>query len=83
VQVLDTLRLVVEQEPVPPARLQPGVPRDLDVICLKCLEKSPTRRYATAGDLAEDLHRFREGLPIAARPIGPVGRTCQPPDKGI
>jgi WD40 repeat protein/anti-sigma factor RsiW len=75
VSVLDTLDQVAECEPVPPARLQPGVPRDLNVICLKCLEKSPAQRYASAGELAEDLERFLEGRPTRARPVGRVGRA--------
>jgi serine/threonine protein kinase len=71
---LETLELVRNREPVPPRALNPGVPRDLETVCLKCLEKDPARRYATAGAMADDPRRFLEGRPVAARPVGPAGR---------
>jgi serine/threonine protein kinase/Tfp pilus assembly protein PilF len=66
--VLETLEQVRALDPVPPRRLQPAVPRDLETICLACLRKEPQRRYATALDLAEDLRRFLDGRPIRQRP---------------
>ena len=72
--VLDTLEQVREREPVPPSQLQTKVPRDLETICLKCLEKDPGRRYADVRSLAEDLRRYQAGEPIVARPVSPFGR---------
>ena len=72
--VLETLDDVRSREPIPPRRLRPGVPRDLETICLKCLEKAPARRYASASAMAEDLERFLDNRPILARPAGVVDR---------
>ena len=71
----ELLRQVVENEPISPRLLNPSIPRDLETICLKCLEKEPARRYATAQTVAEELGRFLAGEPVMARPTGPAGKA--------
>ncbi len=75
--VAESLDQIRHRDPVPPRRLNPGIPRDLETICLKCLRKDPTRRYETAGVLADDLRRFVNGLPIAARPISRLEKAAR------
>ncbi len=74
---LETLVQVVHNDPVAPGRLQPKVPRDLENICLKCLNKEPARRYPSGVALAEDLDRYLAGEPVRARPVGIVSRAAR------
>ncbi|MEZ6060334.1 MAG: protein kinase [Planctomycetaceae bacterium] len=77
---VQTLIQVTHSECVPPRLLNPAIPRSLEVICLKCLEKDAERRYRTAGDLAEDLRRFLAHQPILARPASwfeRAGKWCR------
>ncbi|MBN8246173.1 MAG: serine/threonine protein kinase [Verrucomicrobia bacterium] len=73
----ETLAQVRDQAPVSPRLLNPAIPADLETICLKCLEKSPTRRYATAREFAEDLGRWERGESIRARPATPLERAAK------
>jgi serine/threonine protein kinase/WD40 repeat protein len=72
-----TLRHVVEDDPVSPRSLRPTLPRDLEAICLKCLQKRPELRYASAALLAKDLQRFVAGQPTTARPLTPPQRLVK------
>jgi hypothetical protein len=71
----ETLEQVRNQDPVPPRRLNSRIPRDLETICLKCLEKAPERRYRTAEVLADDLRLWLDGHPIKARRVSPIGHA--------
>ena len=77
---LDTIRKVVDEEPISPRKLDNGVDIDLETICLRCLQKNPAVRYSSAEELATDLERWLEGKPILARPIGrleQLSRWCR------
>ena len=74
---VETLQRVATEEPVPPRRLRPDTPRDLEAICLKCLAKSPAHRYASAAALADDLTRFLSAKPTVARPLGTIRRAIK------
>jgi serine/threonine-protein kinase len=69
------LQQLLEAEPVPLRTLAPGVDRDLETLCHKCLEKQPSRRYGSAEELARDLERYARGEPVLARRLGPAART--------
>ena len=71
----ETLDQVRNQDPVPPRRLNGRIPRDLETICLTCLEKAPNRRYRSAEALAGDLRLWLEGRPIKARRVSPMGHA--------
>jgi WD40 repeat protein len=73
----EIIQQVLADDPVSPRALQPSIPRDLETICLKCLQKEPARRYASADELADDLRRFRDHRPIRARPVGPIERAIR------
>jgi serine/threonine protein kinase len=75
--VLEILEQVKTIEPVPPTRLVPGLPRDIETITLKCLQKDPGKRYDSAAALTADLHRFVAGEPIVARPVPPWARAIK------
>jgi hypothetical protein len=75
--MVDTLTKVKEQPPEPPHKINPRVPHDLEVICLKCLEKSPKRRYSSAQGVADDLRAWQEHRPIAARGVGAIERSAR------
>lgn len=74
---VETIRQVIADEPVPPSRLNRAVDRNIETICLKCLEKDPSRRYTSAEALGDDLARYVEGKPIVARPLGHVQRALR------
>lgn len=73
----ETVVQVLSKDPVPVRQLRPDCPLDLETICLKCLEKSPAKRYQSAADLAGDLHRYRTHQPILARPAGLAERLLK------
>ena len=75
--VATLIKQVIDDEPPSPRKLNLQVPRDLETICLKCLEKKPTQRFQTAAELADELQRFRQHQPINTRPVGVAGRVLR------
>ncbi|HEY1381524.1 MAG TPA: serine/threonine-protein kinase [Gemmataceae bacterium] len=75
VNAIETLSEVQQRDPLPPRAVQPGVPRDLETVCLRCLRKEPAKRYPSAAALADDLGRFLAGEPVRARPVSAWGRA--------
>ncbi|MBY0513884.1 MAG: protein kinase, partial [Gemmataceae bacterium] len=69
------LKRIAEDPPEPPRKRVPSIPRDIELVCLRCLEKAPADRYPTAAALADDLRRFAAGEPVSVRPAGVVERT--------
>src|SRR5262249_7794499 len=74
---METIMQVISQDPVPPRNLQPKLPRDVETICLKCLQKNLAHRYGSAKEFADDLERFLTGVPIKARPVSLWERTTK------
>ena len=74
---MDIVLKVIGEDPIPPSQVVGGVPRDLETICLKCLAKQPSKRYSSAHAVADDLRRWLDHQPIAARPVGRVERTAK------
>src|SRR5262249_26649513 len=74
---METVQQVLRDEAVSPRRLNPTIPRDLETICLKCLEKEPGKRYSSVAALVAELRRFLSGEPIAARPVTPLERAAK------
>jgi WD40 repeat protein/tRNA A-37 threonylcarbamoyl transferase component Bud32 len=74
---LEILSMVRHQEVVPILALRPNCPKDLEIICLKCLRKDPKQRYSSVLEFAEDLRRFKSGLPIMARPVGSIEKLSK------
>ena len=72
ISIVESFEAICKQEPISPRRLSPAISRDLATICLRCLQKQPSRRYVTAEALADDLRRYLERRPILARPVPPV-----------
>lgn len=75
--VVETIRQVCEHDPVPPRQLNPEISRDLETICLKCLEKDPNRRYQVTSELIDDLDAYLDGRPVKSRPIGAFGKLVR------